>query len=80
MGGEAGYVMHNMNTMVTRAPCCGVRMFKEDGCNHMTCRCGAEWCWLCRRVVRKAGDDSAEYYKHWEGMQYFGCSGGMMLG
>jgi hypothetical protein len=26
---------------------CGQWIQKEDGCDHMTCRCGAEWCWMC---------------------------------
>eukprot|EP00035_Acanthoeca_spectabilis_P009225 m.164391 g.164391 ORF g.164391 m.164391 type:complete len:509 (-) comp14654_c0_seq1:29-1555(-) len=26
---------------------CGFRIEKNGGCNHMTCRCGHEICWLC---------------------------------
>lgn len=28
-------------------PQCGVHIHKTDGCNHMTCRCRCEFCWLC---------------------------------
>ena len=28
-------------------PKCGVRIYRSAGCNHMTCRCGYEFCWLC---------------------------------
>eukprot|EP00128_Syssomonas_multiformis_P013918 Colp12_sorted_trinity150504_noHs@36133 len=30
-------------------PSCHSRIEKNMGCNHMTCRCGHEFCWLCRR-------------------------------
>jgi hypothetical protein len=26
---------------------CQLPTEKIDGCNHMTCRCGTEWCWIC---------------------------------
>jgi hypothetical protein len=28
-------------------PRCRVNVIKSDGCNHMTCRCGVHFCWLC---------------------------------
>ncbi|ETW06103.1 hypothetical protein H310_03696 [Aphanomyces invadans] len=34
---------------VQPCPGCGVRIWKNDGCNHMTCtKCRHEWCWICR--------------------------------
>ncbi|KAF5341182.1 hypothetical protein D9611_006080 [Ephemerocybe angulata] len=33
---------------VKRCPSCSVMTEKTYGCNHMTCRCGEHWCWICR--------------------------------
>jgi ariadne-1 len=35
---------------VKRCPGCQSRTEKNEGCNHMTCRCGFEWCWICQTV------------------------------
>ncbi|ETV85027.1 hypothetical protein, variant 1 [Aphanomyces astaci] len=33
---------------VKACPSCGVRIWKLDGCAHMTCsKCRHEWCWVC---------------------------------
>ena len=28
---------------------------KNEGCNHMTCRCGYEFCWLCKKDWKVTG-------------------------
>ncbi|KAJ2912071.1 hypothetical protein MD484_g8341, partial [Candolleomyces efflorescens] len=35
---------------VKRCPSCNVLTEKTEGCNHITCRCGIHFCWLCRGV------------------------------
>jgi len=35
---------------VKRCPSCRVWIEKIEGCNHMTCRCGAHVCWICLQV------------------------------
>jgi len=33
---------------VQNCPRCGMRTEKMEGCNHMSCVCGYEYCWVCR--------------------------------
>jgi IBR domain, a half RING-finger domain len=32
---------------VQNCPACETVIERNDGCNHMTCRCGHEFCWVC---------------------------------
>ena len=32
-------------------PKCGIRFFKEEGCNRMTCSCGQVMCYQCRKPI-----------------------------
>ncbi|PRP81313.1 ATP dependent helicase [Planoprotostelium fungivorum] len=36
-----------MNIVLSRCPKCKSPVEKSDGCDHMTCRCGAHFCWRC---------------------------------
>ncbi|KAG5637318.1 hypothetical protein H0H81_005011 [Sphagnurus paluster] len=48
--------MHNMK----RCPACLVWIEKNEGCNHMQCRCGAHICWICLISFPTGG----ETYQH----------------
>ena len=37
-------------------PGCGIEVNKESGCDHITCRCGAHWCWRCGEQFPTGGD------------------------
>ena len=36
-----------LDRQVQACPQCQCDIEKRDGCNHMTCRCGHEFCWVC---------------------------------
>ena len=40
---QANVVSKNLK----RCPSCNVVIEKTGGCNHMTCKCGTHFCWLC---------------------------------
>lgn len=47
---------------------CGTSFFKEEGCNKMTCTCGAQMCYVCKKPVKD--------YTHFNGIgghQYHLC-------
>eukprot|EP01098_Paradermamoeba_levis_P004628 TRINITY_DN1975_c0_g1_i1.p1 TRINITY_DN1975_c0_g1~~TRINITY_DN1975_c0_g1_i1.p1 ORF type:complete len:295 (-),score=99.59 TRINITY_DN1975_c0_g1_i1:18-902(-) len=59
----------SMNWIVANTkPCpkCKKQIFKDEGCNHMTCRppsgCGHEFCWLCRADWTTHGQHTGGYY------------------
>ncbi|OQV18589.1 putative E3 ubiquitin-protein ligase ARI9 [Hypsibius exemplaris] len=49
-----------VTTQTKSCPNCRQKMEKGEGCNHMTCFCGTEFCWLCL----KRTDDEDYYSDH----------------
>ena len=47
------------NQNAKRCPKCQTVVEKIDGCNHITCRCGAHLCWRCGQTFK-----SAQIYLH----------------
>ena len=39
--------------LIKRCPRCKTPIEKNGGCNHMTCRCGCHFCWLCNADITK---------------------------
>jgi hypothetical protein len=39
-----------MRSGFKKCPSCAVFIEKTEGCNHMTCKCGAHICWVCMQV------------------------------
>jgi hypothetical protein len=35
---------------------CGTGIIKNDGCNHISCICGAHICWKCSKVFKVEKD------------------------
>ena len=70
VSGAAGFMMHNVNSRVSKCPLCKSMIYKPDGCNHMACsRCKGAFCWICRR------DISDVHYDHFSPENMFGCNG-----
>lgn len=36
-----------------RCPACRILVQKTEGCNHMECRCGVHFCWICLQVFER---------------------------
>jgi hypothetical protein len=53
---------------VKKCPKCAVPTQKTDGCDHLTCFCGAHWCWACgkqfsaREIYTHMNREHGSYY------------------
>ena len=46
-GNDDGYAAVAFSSNARRCPGCSIRIQRSEGCNHMTCPCGMEWCYVC---------------------------------
>lgn len=52
--------LHWLNEQTTLCPGCGSRIEKTDGCDHMTCLCGYEFCYQCGETHCLCDDEGDE--------------------
>jgi hypothetical protein len=45
-----------------QCPGCGAHTQRRGGCNHMTCACGAHWCWECLRAWSEHSLETGGFY------------------
>ena len=48
--------LRSTNKNVKICPKCSGILEKIDGCNHVTCKCGAHICWMCSEYFKTAGE------------------------
>lgn len=48
-GADSEYAFVGQLQNARTCPGCSLRTSRVDGCNHMTCPCGKEWCYVCER-------------------------------
>lgn len=49
-----------MERISKKCPSCNVNIQKNEGCNHMTCKCKFQFCWVCLKPWNEANHD---YYR-----------------
>ncbi|KAI1459626.1 hypothetical protein F4805DRAFT_48202 [Annulohypoxylon moriforme] len=54
-GGYAAFEKLKKEIGIKDCPKCKTPLEKTDGCDHMTCRCGAHICWVCLKVFEASG-------------------------
>jgi len=53
-------------------PSCARATVKDEGCNHMTCVCGGQWCWSCGEALNPL--DIAPHYRGVGGLPGARCA------
>ena len=53
-------LMHILKTTVL-CPKCDQAITKSGGCDHLKCKCGTNFCWVCLKTFEYMGDHIQEY-------------------
>ncbi|KAF8471980.1 RWD domain-containing protein [Kalaharituber pfeilii] len=72
-----------LKSAAAACPTCGALVIKSYGCNHMICRCGTHFCFLCSEYLMRENpyihfntEGNKCYQKLWEGEEGDGMAGG----
>jgi len=66
-GTDVSYALWSIGKAICKCPKCKARIWKDGGCNHMTCRyCKHEFCWICKGKYS---------YRHFSSWNIWGCPG-----
>lgn len=61
---EAAFAKYKSDHTVQDCPRCGAEIEKTEGCNHMTCRCGHEFCWVCGEMWTRRHSYQCRRHRH----------------
>lgn len=58
-----------IHSVAKRCPQCQMMVMKSGGCNHMKCKCGVAFCWLCGKQI-----DDTVFPAHYQWWNPSGCT------
>lgn len=58
-----------IHSVAKRCPQCQMMVIKSGGCNHMKCKCGVAFCWLCGKQI-----DDTVFPAHYQWWNPSGCT------
>eukprot|EP01033_Poteriospumella_lacustris_P002918 gene2918-2130_t len=58
-----------IHSVAKRCPQCQMMVMKSGGCNHMKCKCGVAFCWLCGQQI-----DDTVFPAHYQWWNPSGCT------